>query len=767
MSIRLAAVGLVSLVLAAAGATALGSQSAANSGLSLAPQPAPTPIPPGLTGTSQLDAPAMQREGDVGLPLANGTLRELVRSLAVGDPPPAGVKVAGDSVRVEVVHSLPVVALDSVVRGLGGEIEGSAPGVAEVVVPVQSLVLLESMVGVDYLRPPLQSSVPEGAAPELLVPGDVVAQGSIVGEEVAKMNADAWHAAGFTGQGVKVGIVDYFDGTFWANAESAGEVPAPAGTFCRVDGAVCNVFTVFPGNAHGEAVAEIVHEMAPDAQIYLATTGTVADLQAAVDYFADQGVEVITRSLSSQYDGPGDGTGPIGAVVDSAVAQGMTWFNSAGNSSNGRYWRGGWNDPDADGWLNFNGEDELIGFVCGFIHGIRWDDWGPNATDYDVYIYDLPQHAPNNPESVSVNDQTAGADPLEHPDWNCNGPSDVDYMAINLWDAGGGTAGDVLEIQTGIAMEYWQNPYAAAIPAVDSASAGMVAVGAIDPAAGTTIASYSSWGPTNDERMKPDLSAAACVASYTYAPGCFNGTSSATPASAGAAALVLSAGLASTPAQVKAYLMNNATTDRGDAGPDNVYGQGELILPDPATPTPTPSPTPSPTPTPTPTPSPTPSPTPCPDADGDGVCTAVDNCPADPNPGQENQDGDDYGDACETAGCETIRNYWPVPPGDSDCDGYPDSVQFTNFAPESFIGTNASQTCSLTSAPNDEGLPDAWPPDFDDNGLVSIADVLKFTAFLGGGGAPYDQRYDWNASGGISIADLLQYQVFFGKSCGP
>src|SRR5690349_19692034 len=79
--------------------------------------------------------------------------------------------------------------------------------------------------------------------------------------------------------------------------------------------------------------------MAPDAELYIATVGTVSDLQAAINWFASKGVSVITRSLGAAYDGPGDGTGPLASVVNSAIGKGMTWFNSAGNDAVDAYIR--------------------------------------------------------------------------------------------------------------------------------------------------------------------------------------------------------------------------------------------------------------------------------------------------------------------------------------------------------------------------------------------------------------------------------------------
>lgn len=181
-------------------------------------------------------------------------------------------------------------------------------------------------------------------------------------------------------------------------------------------------------------------------------------------------------------------------------------------------------------------------------------------------------------------------------------------------------------------------------------------------------------------------------------------------------------------------------------------------------PTPTSTPTPTPTPTPSPTPSPSPSPTPPPDQDGDGVVDALDNCPSVPNTNQTNQDGDEYGDACEQPQCVTVVNHWAVPAGDSDCDGWPDSV-------EASLGTLSNQECMTTPASSDEANPDAWPVDYNDDQLSNGQDLLKYnakfgTAAPGGSGMfDYSARYDLNEDGLINGQDILKHNPYFGYFC--
>jgi len=88
---------------------------------------------------------------------------------------------------------------------------------------------------------------------------------------------------------------------------------------------------------------------------------------------------------------------------------------------------------------------------------------------------------------------------------------------------------------------------------------------------------YSSRGPTNDGRMKPELVAPDGV-SITGSGGFpvpFFGTSAAAPHAAGVAALLLDADPSLSPSQISNVLQNTAV-DLGSPGPDNSFGFGRI-----------------------------------------------------------------------------------------------------------------------------------------------------------------------------------------------
>jgi len=120
------------------------------------------------------------------------------------------------------------------------------------------------------------------------------------------------------------------------------------------------------------------------------------------------------------------------------------------------------------------------------------------------------------------------------------------------------------------------------------ASTGAITVGAVSDYSapvgtyrhddGIFLASFSSRGPTDDGRIKPDISAPGVtvggaqkgtVGSYIH----YDGTSMATPYVSGAIALALEANPSATPEQVRAAVEGTAL-DVGAPGKDNEYGAG-------------------------------------------------------------------------------------------------------------------------------------------------------------------------------------------------
>ncbi len=398
----------------------------------------------------------------------------------------------------------------------------------------------------------------------------------VISEGVKLIGAEEWQRAGYTGKGIKVGVLDQgFDGY----RDLLGrELPFDT----QVKSFVPGVEADATGIKHGAAVAEIIHDVAPDAQLYLAYyDGGDVSMGNAVEWLLAQGVNIISHSAGG-LAAPLDGTGRDVELVQRAAQAGVLWVNSAGNNARQHY-RGVYTDTDHDQIHEFEPGKTLLGFravpdqTTQIV--LTWNDWQPGGDqDLDLFLLDRD----GNTLASSRNSREGNRPPVQQ-------------IAYRFDDAGT----YFLTIHgVNVTRPLTMNLFVHETPLLDLADpSGSIAtpgdavealtVGAVNRQ-NLQLEPFSSQGPTADNRIKPDLVGPDGVSNVTFAGEEFYGTSAAAPHIAGAAALVWSAYPAAQAADVRTYLLGSAI-DLLEPGPDNQTGQGILILPS-APPTPTPAP---------------------------------------------------------------------------------------------------------------------------------------------------------------------------------
>ena len=435
---------------------------------------------------------------------------------------------------------------------LGVEILARSKSLMRVSVPTASLRAVSELPSVAFVRRPYRPHAQQ-----------------TLSEGLARIRALEHHAAGAKGQGVKVAIID---GGFKGADKLPEDMPVRR-WFRDYTGAGIYAGT----DAHGTACAEIVHDVAPEAELYLYKVADIVDLENAKDRCIQNGVAIVNYSATWVNEGFGDGRGIICDIVNDAADNGILWVNAVGNYAD-KHYAGFWHDSDADNRHNFAAGDDAVNLVAEIGDAIRvtltWDDWPITTQDYDLYLY--YQDAFGNIKEVakSTDVQGDGGAPVE---W-------IEYFAGQA-----GTYG-ISVVRVGEAepkklrVWFWHHdieyPVAASSLGIPSDARGALSVGAIhhDQWDLDILASYSSRGPTADGRIKPDLVAPSGVTTASYgADKLFGGTSAAAPHVAGAAALLKSAN----PSLSRDDLWNalvEATVDLGAPGKDDSTGYGKLVL---------------------------------------------------------------------------------------------------------------------------------------------------------------------------------------------
>jgi hypothetical protein len=483
-------------------------------------------------------------------------LAERVRE---GDPV-ATLGVAGPAARtyvyVQLAPRTPTAVLDPVLSGIVDRDEKN--GLVTARVTVTELAALAHLKGVRQVREVDRPVVASGTA---MTAGDTV------------LRTDLLRAQGLTGAGVRIGVIsDGVDGA--AAARSSGDL-GPVRVLANDQG----------GN-EGTAMLEIIHDIAPGAELFFHDHGdSVLAFNRAVDDLVAAGCTVIVDDVAWPRE-PFFEDGVIATHLEGVLAtQRLVYVTATGNYAR-QHFQGPFVD-DGEGFQDFSGTGSDLPFLYADVPSgedlkvvLQWDErFGSAGDDFDLYLCDARE---GDVLRTSTNRQTGASDPLESISWtNTGAEREVAIVALHHGGTGGARTLEVYAYPSSGAEVGGQNLVAADGIYGHQAVPDVIAVGAVPVSDPFRIEAFSSNGPvthlfpSRTVIRKPDICAPDRVA-VSGAGGfktVFVGTSAASPHIGALCALIWSGRPDLSAPAVRSALFSSAV-DLGAAGRDDVYGWG-------------------------------------------------------------------------------------------------------------------------------------------------------------------------------------------------
>jgi subtilisin family serine protease len=388
--------------------------------------------------------------------------------------------------------------------------------------------------------------------------------------------APAQHALGNQGGNTKVCVIDPEFGQF-SNAIASGYIPANVITMAFGP-------TAFDtGGNHGTSCLKVVHEMAPQAQLYAALIYYDIDVQLAANWAISQGCQITSGSflmtLGNYWGQAGD---VVQAGVSSLNAAGVLPVFAAGNQA-ARHQDGTYADVNLDGYMDWgvHGDSLPVNMAGGWNYfALTWNAWPATAIDYDMEIID----GGGNVVLASTNVQSGTQPPYEDISWSQGALSGM-RLRIKLMNLPPGAQHPQLNLHLFNSASFPANARKRAgsigLPAAIPETLAVAALHVTDWPNGNS-ASYSSFGPCFEDPSlaKPEITAPSAVMDPYY--GTFAGTSAACPHVAGGAALFLALepGLSGIPGALKSFVLAHADASGLPTGNQPFeFGLGRLTLP--------------------------------------------------------------------------------------------------------------------------------------------------------------------------------------------
>jgi subtilisin family serine protease len=416
------------------------------------------------------------------------------------------------------------------------------------------------------------SFVKKITSPDYAIPwvGSVTTEGDII-HRASELRTNE----GLDGTGVKVGVIsDGVDNL--SSAQTTGDLPA-----------AITIQSYAGSGDEGTAMLEIIHDLAPGAELGFCGPNTSLEMINCVNDLADPtkfGADIVVDDLSFYFQ-PYFEDGPLAQAV-AGVLSNVIYASAAGNSAQ-KHYQGNFigtivhlSYPEHDFGLAAGGASDVTINIL-LYPGTTWivlqwnDPFGGSGNDYDLIVTDEAESAPL---FVSNDTQDGDDDPIEGLLLINSNPGPVRLKVVVPKFSGTDKLIKLFFFGSVVLEEY-------SVPGGSifghQAVPGVLASGAIDASdpGHDTVEPFSSRGPveiffpTRETRQKPDVAAIDGV-SVTGAGGFsspFFGTSAAAPHVAGIAALLKQ--LCSSPKRIGTALKTSAV-DLGVTGQDNIYGAG-------------------------------------------------------------------------------------------------------------------------------------------------------------------------------------------------
>lgn len=396
-----------------------------------------------------------------------------------------------------------------------------------------------------------------------------------------------WHADGADGAGVKVAVFDvqWFNADLYADELGAYTThDCQAHRSCDVPMDTLRPRYAFEEGGHGIACAQVIHDIAPAAELHLVRVNGTTTMENAVDWAIREQIDVVSMSMSFFNNSFYDGQGPISALAARLAAGGVLLVNSAGNYAT-EHWDGAFTDPDGDGDLDFPWGSSYLPVYLGAGAGsvlLSWDQFTTcGDTDLDAWVYDGDGRVVGRGETLQ--DPTADScSPVERVRVTAD---TADWYYLRVLRRSGDPLTRISVYARG-GTAYQATPGSLADPAASPSAFTVGAVAAVDYLQ-NDAESFSSLGPSHAGAAKPDVAGPDGLTTAIYGSRGFYGTSASTPAVAGALAVLLShePGL---DAFTAAERLRDNALQGGETWrpPDAALGAGKVRLWDPSAPSP-------------------------------------------------------------------------------------------------------------------------------------------------------------------------------------